>query len=102
MSASETSQSTDFSRDVLGRFICNGLDEALASTQRIDARSTSSLSAAAASARSWRSACSRATRAMRGSAYRAIKRVNTGQKQLQELALPFFEAALMDPIPTIR
>jgi choline dehydrogenase-like flavoprotein len=32
------SQTTDFSRDVLGRFICNGLDEALASTQRIDAR----------------------------------------------------------------
>jgi choline dehydrogenase-like flavoprotein len=33
-----SSQTTDFSRDVLGRFICNGLDEALASTQRIDAR----------------------------------------------------------------
>src|SRR5437762_14178744 len=32
------SQTTDFSRDVLGRFVCNGLDEALASTQRIDSR----------------------------------------------------------------
>ena len=36
--SSPVSQATDFSRDVLGRFICNGLDEALASTQRIDAR----------------------------------------------------------------
>ena len=36
--SSPVSQATDFSRDVLGRFICNGLDEALASMQRIDAR----------------------------------------------------------------
>jgi choline dehydrogenase-like flavoprotein len=36
--SSPVSQATDFSRDVLGRFICNGLDEALASTQRSDAR----------------------------------------------------------------
>src|SRR5215210_6613416 len=29
---SATSQYTDFSKDVLGRYICNGLDEAIAST----------------------------------------------------------------------
>jgi choline dehydrogenase-like flavoprotein len=31
---SPTPQYTDFSRDVLGRYVCNGLDEALASTTR--------------------------------------------------------------------
>src|SRR5690242_8709877 len=36
---SKTPQYTDFSKDVLGRYICNGLDEALASTSgRLDAR----------------------------------------------------------------
>src|SRR3954452_14958193 len=36
---SPTSQYTDFSKDVLGRYICNGLDEALRSTTgRPDAR----------------------------------------------------------------
>ena len=34
MATSGTSQTTDFTRDVLGRFICNGLDEALRSTDR--------------------------------------------------------------------
>lgn len=39
MPTSPTSPLTDFSRDILGRFVCNGLDEALASTQgRPDAR----------------------------------------------------------------
>ena len=32
MSTSPQTQVTDFSRDVLGRYICNGLDEALQST----------------------------------------------------------------------
>lgn len=32
MATSPTPQSTDFSLDVLGRYVCNGLDEALAST----------------------------------------------------------------------
>ena len=31
---SQNAQYTDFSRDVLGRYICNGLDEALRSTQQ--------------------------------------------------------------------
>ena len=35
---SPTAQYTDFSRDVLGRYVCNGLDEALASTQGPGAR----------------------------------------------------------------
>jgi hypothetical protein len=30
--ASPTPQYTDFSKDVLGRYLCNSLDEALAST----------------------------------------------------------------------
>lgn len=41
MPSSPNSQTTDFSRDVLGRYICNGLDEALKSTDqavRPDAR----------------------------------------------------------------
>ena len=32
MATSRTPQTTDFSRDILGRYVCNGLDEALAST----------------------------------------------------------------------
>ncbi|RUW85598.1 DUF1080 domain-containing protein [Mesorhizobium sp. M1E.F.Ca.ET.063.01.1.1] len=32
MPTSSTPQNTDFTRDVLGRYVCNGLDEALAST----------------------------------------------------------------------
>ena len=32
MPTSPTSQNTDFTRDVLGRYVCNGLDEALASS----------------------------------------------------------------------
>jgi len=32
MTTSKTAQYTDFSKDVLGRYVCNGLDEALAST----------------------------------------------------------------------
>src|SRR5512143_3595716 len=32
MSTSPQAQVTDFTRDVLGRYICNGLDEALQST----------------------------------------------------------------------
>src|SRR5690348_960621 len=36
---SPTAQYTDFSKDVLGRYVCNGLDEALRSTSgRPDAR----------------------------------------------------------------
>src|SRR5919199_875772 len=36
---SPTAQYTDFSKDVLGRYICNGLDEALRSTTgRADAK----------------------------------------------------------------
>ena len=35
---SSTPQYTDFSKDVLGRYICNGLDEALASTSGPGAR----------------------------------------------------------------
>ena len=38
---SSTPQNTDFSRDILGRYTCNGLDEALQSTDtslRPDAR----------------------------------------------------------------
>ena len=39
MPTSPTAQYTDFSKDVLGRYVCNGLDEALASTSgRPDAR----------------------------------------------------------------
>jgi choline dehydrogenase-like flavoprotein len=39
MATSPTAQYTDFSKDVLGRYICNGLDEALRSTSgRPDAR----------------------------------------------------------------
>jgi hypothetical protein len=33
MPTSPTPQTTDFTRDVLGRYTCNGLDEALASTR---------------------------------------------------------------------
>ena len=32
MATSTSPQTTDFSLDVLGRYVCNGLDEALAST----------------------------------------------------------------------
>src|SRR5690349_8254159 len=36
---SQTVQYTDFSKDILGRYICNGLDEALRSTSgRVDAK----------------------------------------------------------------
>src|SRR4030095_14363045 len=35
---SPTAQYTDFSRDVLGRYICNGFDEAMQSTQGAGAR----------------------------------------------------------------
>src|SRR5882724_8125246 len=38
MPTSPKPQDTDFSRDLLGRYVYNGLDEALASTRRIDAR----------------------------------------------------------------
>ena len=39
MPTSPTAQYTDFSKDVLGRYVCNGLDEALHSTSgRADAR----------------------------------------------------------------
>src|SRR5215475_15794474 len=39
MATSPTPQYTDFSKDVLGRYVCNGLDEALRSTSsRPDAR----------------------------------------------------------------
>ena len=31
---SPTPQTTDFTRDVLGRYICNGLDEALAAAEK--------------------------------------------------------------------
>src|SRR5436305_1858475 len=34
MATSGIPQTTDFTRDVLGRFICNGMDEALRSTDR--------------------------------------------------------------------
>src|SRR2546426_201099 len=34
MATSSTAQVTDFSRDVLGRYVCNGLDEARASADR--------------------------------------------------------------------
>src|SRR5215203_4340940 len=34
MATSGVPQTTDFTRDVLGRFICNGMDEALRSTDR--------------------------------------------------------------------
>ena len=34
MATNPTAQVTDFSRDVLGRYVCNGLDEALRSTDR--------------------------------------------------------------------
>ena len=36
-------QTTDFSRDVLGRYVCNGLDEARRSTDRTWVRSDGSL-----------------------------------------------------------
>jgi hypothetical protein len=32
MATSPTTQTTDFTRDVIGRYVCNGLDEALRST----------------------------------------------------------------------
>jgi hypothetical protein len=39
MATSPTPQYTDFSKDVLGRYVCNGLDEATRSTSgRPDAR----------------------------------------------------------------
>ena len=34
MATSATAQITDFTRDIIGRYVCNGLDEALASTDR--------------------------------------------------------------------
>src|SRR5262245_41218849 len=34
MPTSPTAQTTEFTRDVLGRYICNGLDEALRSTDK--------------------------------------------------------------------
>src|SRR5262249_10425877 len=34
MATTKSSQETDFTRDVLGRYICNGLDEALRSTDK--------------------------------------------------------------------
>jgi hypothetical protein len=34
MPTSGTPETTDFTRDVLGRYICNGLDEALKSTDK--------------------------------------------------------------------
>ena len=34
MASSKTPQATDFTRDVLGRYVCNGLDEALNSTNK--------------------------------------------------------------------
>ena len=33
---SPTPQTTDFTRDVLGRYICNGLDEAIASANQTE------------------------------------------------------------------
>src|SRR4051794_41774301 len=35
---SPTAQYTDFSRDILGRYVCNGFDEAMQSTQGAGAR----------------------------------------------------------------
>ena len=35
---SPTAQRTDFTKDVLGRYVCNGLDEAIASTSGVDGR----------------------------------------------------------------
>ena len=35
---SPTAQHTDFTKDVLGRYVCNGLDEAIASTSGVDGR----------------------------------------------------------------
>ena len=34
MASSKTAQLTDFTVDILGRFMCNGLDEALHSTDK--------------------------------------------------------------------
>ena len=34
MATAQNSQTTDFTRDVIGRFVCNGLDEALRSVDR--------------------------------------------------------------------
>src|SRR5687767_4942679 len=34
MATAQNSQTTDFTRDVIGRFVCNGLDEALRSVNR--------------------------------------------------------------------
>jgi len=55
MATIATPQNTDFSRDILGRYVCNGLDEALASANAI--RSTSSSWAAAPLDRFSRSIC---------------------------------------------
>ncbi len=38
MATSSTPQNTDFTRDVLGRYICNGLDEAMNSTPEVSSR----------------------------------------------------------------
>ena len=38
MATSPTPQYTDFTRDVLGRYICNGLDEAMNSTPEVSNR----------------------------------------------------------------
>ena len=35
---SPIAQHTDFTKDVLGRYVCNGLDEAIASTSGVDGR----------------------------------------------------------------
>jgi hypothetical protein len=69
MPTSPTSQFTDFTRDVLGRYICNGLDEALRSTDktlvdpmaplnRMLARSISSSSVAVPLVQPLRNTCS--------------------------------------------
>src|SRR6266446_8817095 len=38
MATSATAQITDFTHDIIGRYVCNGLDEALASSRHADAR----------------------------------------------------------------
>jgi hypothetical protein len=40
---SQRAQSTDFTRDVLGRYVCNGFDEAVNSTRGGEAEVTSSV-----------------------------------------------------------
>ena len=62
MSTSPTPQYTDFSKDVLGRYVCNGLDEAMRSTagHRMLGLSISSSSEVAPSAEPWHSTSSTA------------------------------------------